>query len=186
MEQWLESLPEVLANISTPLGYYVTSHNCYVLDINVLFRAYRCPSCDTFLNRAPYLERHLITCSERVKHVYAKNVYQLCETLFDKLQSFGIPYTDNEKLFSNLAIFDFESICVEDESFKDTETTTWIGKHIPISVSIPSNLIQEPIFLCDPTPRDLVLSSIDALENLATQNTANENELPSNWNRNKK
>ena len=32
----------------------------------------------------------LVRCSERVKHIYPKNVYQLRETLFDKLDSFGI------------------------------------------------------------------------------------------------
>ena len=74
-----------------------------------------------------------------------------------------MPYTDNKRLCSNMAIFDFESICVEDDNFKDTETTTSIGKHIPISVSISSHLIEEPIFFSDPNPRDLVSSFIDAL-----------------------
>ena len=68
-----------------------------------------------------------------------------------------------------MAVFDFESICVEAENFKDTETTTWIGKHIQISVSISSNLIQEHVFHCDPTAPDLVSSFTDALETLATQ-----------------
>ena len=57
------------------------SHICYVSDINVLFKAYRCPSCDTFFNRAPNLERNLTTCNETVIYVYPKNVYQLRETL---------------------------------------------------------------------------------------------------------
>ena len=96
-------------------------------------------------------------------------MYQLREILFDKLNSFGVPYTDNQKLFSNLTIFDFESICVEHQSCRDTKTTTRIGKHIPISVSITSNLIQNPIFLSDPNPRELVSSFVNALENLATQ-----------------
>ena len=42
------------------------SHICYAFDINVLFKAYHCPSCDTFFNRAPNLERNLTTCSETV------------------------------------------------------------------------------------------------------------------------
>ena len=75
-----------------------------------------------------------------------KSVYQLRKTLFHKFDSFDFPYTDNQKLFNNMAVFDFESICEEDESFNDTETTTWIGKHVPFAVLISSNLIQEPIF----------------------------------------
>ena len=68
-----------------------------------------------------------------------------------------------------MAIFDFESICVKEDSYKQTETTTWIGKHVPISVSISSNLIPEPIFLCNANPHHLISSFITALEGLATQ-----------------
>ena len=74
--------------------------------------------------------------------------------------------------FSNLAVFDFESICIPEEKFKNTETTTWIGKNVPILVSISSNLIDKPIFLCNSNPRDLVESFIDAVEGLATRSKA--------------
>ena len=97
------------------------------------------------------------------------NVYQLRETLFDKLDSFGIQYTDNQKLFTNLAVFDFESVCIPEEKFKNTETTTWIRKHVPISVLIYSNLIAELLFLCNSNPRDLVESFIASVEGLATK-----------------
>ena len=109
---------------------------CYVDNINALFKAFRCPTCDTYFQKTGNLERHLVRCSERVKHIYPKNVYQLRETLFDKLDSFCIQFTDDQKLFTNLVVFDLEFICIPEEKFKNTETTTWIGKHIPISVSI--------------------------------------------------
>ena len=146
------------------------NHICYVNNINAAaFRSFRCPNCDTFFNRTFNLERHLTTCSERVKHVYTKNVYQTQETLFDKLDSFEIEYTNEHTLFKNLAIFDFESICVQEESFKDTDTKKWIGKYIPTLVSISSNLPKKPIFLCKSDPHHLVTSFIGALENSALQ-----------------
>ena len=148
------------------------NHICYVSNLNAVFQPFRCPHCDTFFNRTFNLERHLYTCSERVKNIYPMNVYQIRETLFDKLDSFGINYTSEQKLFQNLAIFDFESICVQEETFRDTITTTWIGKHVPISVSISSNLVEEPIFLCNSDPHHLVASFIGALENLASQSKA--------------
>ena len=85
---------------------------------------------------------------------------------------FGIEYTNEQTLFKNLAIFDFESICVQEESFKDTNTTKWIGKHIPISVSISWILVKEPIFLCNTDRHHLVTFFIGALENLALQSKA--------------
>ena len=148
------------------------NHICYVNNINVVLQSFRCPNCDTFFNRTFSLERHLTKCSERVKNIYPKNVYQVRETLFDKLHSFGIEYNHEQTLFKNLAIFDFESICVQEESFKDTDTTKCIGKHIPISVSISSNLLKEPIFLCNSDPHHLLTSFIGALENLALQSKA--------------
>ena len=145
------------------------NHICYVNNFNAVFQSFRCPNCDTFFNRTFNRERHSITCSEGVKNVYPRNVYQIRETLFDKLDSFGINYTSEQKLFRNLAIFDFESICVQEETFRDTITSTWIGKHVPISVSISSNLVEEPIFLCNSDPHHLVASFIGVLENLASQ-----------------
>ena len=85
------------------------------------------------------------------------------------MDSFSIKYTSEQKLFKNLAVFDFESICVQEETFRDTNTTTWIRKHVPIAVSDSSNLVEEPIFLCDSDPHHLVASFIGALENLASQ-----------------
>ena len=40
---------------------------------------------------------------------------------------------------------------------------------MPISVSISSNLIAEPLFLCNSNPRDLVETVIDAVDGLATK-----------------
>ena len=106
------------------------SHICYVDNNHALFKAFHCPICHTFFQKAGNLERHLVRCSEHVKLKYPKNVYQLRETLFDKFDSFDLQYTDDQKLFGNLAVFDFESICIPEEKFKNTETTTWIGKHV--------------------------------------------------------
>ena len=68
-----------------------------------------------------------------------------------------------------MAVFDFESICVPNTTLTDTLSTTWIGKHQPISVSIASNLADDPIFLCDEDPQSLVISFVTALELLASK-----------------
>ena len=125
-----------------------------------------------FSQKTGNMERHLVTCSDRVKHIYPKNVYELRETLFEKLDAFNIPYRNEQRLFKKLAIFDCESICVKEDSYKQTETTTWIGKHVPISVFISSNLIPEPIFLCNANPHHLISSFITAPKRLATQSKA--------------
>ena len=104
--------------------------------------------------------------SETYIPVY-ENVYELRETLFEKLEGFSLPVSEDNKLFINLAIFDFESICVPTEKLKETQTTTWSGKHVPISVSISSNLIDEPIFLYSKDPQSLIIDFVSKLELLA-------------------
>ena len=91
------------------------SHSCYVDEIHALFNAFRCPICDIFFQKSGNFERHLVGCSERVKHIYPKNVHQLQETLCDKLDWFDIQCTDDQKHLSNLAVFDFESICLPEK-----------------------------------------------------------------------
>ena len=133
------------------------NHIIHTNDIDSFFKCFRCPSCDTFFKRSEFLNKHLLRCKYRVKHIYPKNVYELRETLFEKLEGFNLPVSEDNKLFNNLAIFDFESICVPTEELKETQTTTWIGKHVPISVSISSNLIDEPIFLYNKDPQSWLL-----------------------------
>ena len=111
--------------------------------------------------------RHLLTCKDRVRHIYPKNEYTLRETLFEKLEGFNIPVSKDNTLFNNLAIFDFESMCVPSNELKATQTTTWNGKHVPISVSKSSNLIDEPIFLYNKDPQKLIIVFVIKLELLA-------------------
>ena len=55
-------------NIVKLLRY--NNHICYLNNINALFKAFRCTTCDTFFSKTGNLERHLVTCSDRVKHIY--------------------------------------------------------------------------------------------------------------------
>ena len=104
--------------------------------------------------------------------MYGITVSQLKETLFDKLDFFNIPYMDEQQLFQNVALFDFKSISVREDVFKDTESAKWIGQHDPIYVSISSNLLQNSSSICNCNPRDLASSFLDALESLAAQSKA--------------
>ena len=143
------------------------NHICYFTDVNKVFKSFRCSTCNTFFTKSSNLHRHMPKCEELVKNIYPKSVYQLRETLFDKLRAFDIEVADGDTLFNNFAVFDFESICVKSSKLVDTETTTWVGKHEPISVSITSNLLEEPIFICNSEPHSLVSAFVNSVESLA-------------------
>ena len=58
---------------------------------------------------------------------------------------------------------------MQEDKFRDTDTTTWIGKHVPLSVSFLSNLIEPPMFLCNSNHGALVEPIFDVLDGLTTQ-----------------
>ena len=74
------------------------------------------------------------------KKLYTKNVHQTQEILFEKQGAFGNGNTNEQTLFKNLAIFDFESNCVQEESSIDNNTTKGIGKHITVTSKVPWGL----------------------------------------------
>ena len=71
------------------------NHNCYLSNINALYKPIVVQHVTSFFNKTGNLERHLVLCKDRIKHVYPRNVYQLRETLFDKLDFF--PYLTQKK-----------------------------------------------------------------------------------------
>ena len=71
-----------------------------------------------------------------------------------------------------MGVFKFEPICVEEETYKETETTKWVEKHVFLSVSISSNLKVEPFFVCNSDLQHLVSSFISTLDGLTTQSKA--------------
>ena len=54
----------------------------------------------------------------------------------------------------------------------NTATTSWIGTYVPVSVSISSNLIDEPVFLFKNDSNRLIISFVAQLEILAAKKKA--------------
>ena len=54
----------------------------------------------------------------------------------------------------------------------NTVTTSWIATHVPVLVSISSNLKDEPVFLCENDPNRHIISFVAQLETLIVKNKA--------------
>ena len=59
-------------NSNTVRLLHYTSHNGYVSNVNSLFEAYRCQTCDQFNIKAGNLDSKLTTCKERVSIFFPK------------------------------------------------------------------------------------------------------------------
>ena len=147
------------------------NHICWTADINKFLKKFRCYVCDHFFDRSNNLEVHMRNCSERTKHHYPSGVYQITENIFERLEDVNINVPQELRLFSNFIVFDFESITVPDNTLRNTELTSWIGKHVPISVSISSNLLSETIFICNEDPLQLIRDFVSSLSNIAEKST---------------
>ena len=130
-------------------------HVCYVENINTVLSTFRCENCSKFFDRQNNLSRHLLTCSEKVKHVYPGGVYNSGETIFTQLASLGIHVPQNLQLFQDFAVFDFESYC-EPNTPDKTKKLQGLGKLVLVSVSITSTLDDEPTFIYNSDPYQLV------------------------------
>ena len=115
--------------------------------------------------------RHIQTCSKNTQHNYPTGAYQLAETIFDRLDDVKINVPQELRLFSHLIVFDFEAITVADNTLRNTVLISWIGKHVPISVSIASNLLKDPIFICNEDPYQLIRDFVSSLTNIAEKST---------------
>ena len=87
--------------------------------------------------------------------------------VFEKLENVDVKINDTIRLFTKLTVFDFESITVHDETLSNSYSVTWVGKHVPISVSIASNLLSSPNFLCNENPMQLIREFLDELPKLS-------------------
>ena len=110
------------------------NHVIHTNDIDSFFKYFECPSCDILFEKFHNFNKYLLRCKDRVRHVYPKNGYELHNTLFEKLEESNLPISEDNKLFNNLAIFDFESICVPTEELKEKQTR--IGKCSNFSLCI--------------------------------------------------
>ena len=131
---------------STATLFRYNSHICYATDVNKVFKAFRCLTIDIFSKRAGNLQRYLHKCEAFERNIYPKRVCQIRESPFDKLKAFDIEIAENKTFLNNSDMFDFKFLCAKDFSLIDTEITTWVGKHEPISISVASILHQEPFF----------------------------------------
>ena len=107
------------------------NHICYVNNINAVFQTFSCPNCDIFFNKTFNLEQNLTSCSEKLEKIYPKDVYQIRETLFDKLDFFVIKYTSEQKLLKNTAIIESESFCVQEKTFREYKYNNMDRKTCP-------------------------------------------------------
>ena len=57
--------------------------NNHIIHTNDTDSFFKSPCCDSFFKRSEFLNKNLVRCKDRVKHICPKNFHELRETLFE-------------------------------------------------------------------------------------------------------
>ena len=123
---------------------YVNLHETHfslIHDIKGYCHSYKCSKCENSLWKSPpLLERHELTCKEGVRHIYNGGVYHTTPSVFQRLDDEGITVADTLRFYPYRATFDFECFFDGENLPTDSDRVQWIARHVPLSVSMASNV----------------------------------------------
>ena len=131
------------------------SHFSYIKDIRMYSHSYKCSKCENSLWKYPsLLKRHELTCEAGVRHVYNGGVYHPPPSVFERLDDEGIVVDEGLRYYPYRATFDFECFFTGDNLPADTDHVQWVARHVPLSVSVASNVPGYEPALCFVTDGD--------------------------------
>ena len=117
------------------------THYSYIRDINMYCHSWRCRNCEQALWKCPYdLHRHELTCEAGVNTIYKGGVYRPPSSVFERLDDEGIAVSDSLRYYPYRATFDFECYFDGENIPTNTDHVEWIARHVPLSVSVASNV----------------------------------------------
>ena len=157
------------------------NHYSYIRDVNMYSRSWRCCNCEQALWKSSReLHRHERTCEVGVNRMYTGGVYRPPPSIFERLDDEGIVVEKTLRYYPYRATFDFECYFTGDNVPTDTDHVRWVARHVPLSVSVASNVPgYEPAqcYITDGDSDKLVADMIDHLT--AISDAAYESLLPS-------
>ena len=117
------------------------AHFSYIKDIRMYSHSYKCSKCEQALWKSPYhLHRHERTCEGGIRRVYKGGVYRPPSSVFERLDDEGVVVSDSLRFYPYRATFDFECFFDRDNVPADSDKVHWIARHVPLSVSLASNV----------------------------------------------
>ena len=156
------------------------SHYSYIQDIGKYCHSYRCRKCGDSLWKRPWeLHRHESTCEAGVRHVYNGGVYHPPPSVFERLDDEGIVVDEGLRYFPYRATFDFECYFSDERLPVNSDKLQWSARHVPLSVSVASNVPGYEPAQCYVTDGDSDKLVADMMDHLtAISDAAYESLLP--------
>ena len=143
------------------------THFSYIQDERMYCHSYRCRKCgDSLWKDAHTLHRHERTCAGGVRWVYPGGVYHSTPSIFQQLDDENIRVSESLCYYPYRAPFDFECYFDTAQLPSDSDKVHWIARHVPLSVSLASNVPGHEEVQClvtDGNPDKLVADMMNIL-----------------------
>ena len=152
-------------------------HFSYIKDLARYSKSFCCSRCGKYWKRAHNLRQHEKTCDGKVQLKYPGGAYHVPKTIFEELEDEGIIVPEEARYFPYRATFDFECYFNKEkaEELKSTEKLNWQSAHVPLSVSVCSNVpeYQEPkCFVSSGDPKEFITEFIQYLVSISTKSSS--------------
>ena len=156
------------------------THYSYIRDIGKYCHSYRCRKCGDSLWKRPWkLHRHESTCEAGVNQIYKGGVYRPPSSIFERLDDEGIIASPVLRYFPYRATFDFECYFSDERLPVNSDKLQWSARHVPLSVSVASNVPGYEPAQCYVTDGDSDKLVADMMDHLtAISDAAYESLLP--------
>ena len=170
------------------LGHYADTmfvnlhepHFSYIRDMKSYSHSYKCSKCGESLWKYPsWLKIHESTCEGGIRRVYKGGVYRPPSSVFERLDDEGVVVDEGLRYFPYRATFDFECYFSDERLPVNSDKLQWSARHVPLSVSVASNVPgYEPAqcYITDGDSDKLVADMMAGL--VATSDAAYESLLP--------
>ena len=116
------------------------------------------------------LRKHESTCTGGVRRVYPGGVYHSTPSAFERLDDENIRVSESLRYYPYRATFDFECWFDTEQLPSDSDQVHWVARHVPLSVSVASNVPGHEQVKClftDGDTNKLVSTMMDILRSMS-------------------
>ena len=132
------------------------THYSYIQDRRKYCHSYRCRKCgDSLWKDAWHLRNHESTCTGGVRRVYPGGVYHSTPSVFERLADENIRVAEALQYYPYRATFDFECWFDTEHLPANSARVHWVARHVPLSVSVASNVPGHEQVTCIVTDGDV-------------------------------
>ena len=179
IQEDMDAKPEIAAMlVHRSLCHYSSSlylnlyqkHFSYINDMKTYSKSYCCSRRGKFWKHVGKLHCHEQAYEGKVHYTFPGGAYKTPPTIFKLLEDEVFTIPTKLKNFPYSATFDFECTFSSHTNLNNTAKLNWDAKHIPLSVSVCSNVPeydQPKCFVSDGDPTQLVKEMVDYLVDIS-------------------